>query len=103
MSEMEEFNATPFTRNRPFVAPQTQTKALEEEISETLEQLPVLREVVTHLDEKIASTDSIKQAMVVAKQYELTTEQALIVLNIVNQQLASERSYIRARVERVKR
>lgn len=83
--------------------PKEQEKTLEEEIQQTLEQLPLLKTVVKHLNEKIASTDSVKKALELAEKYEISKENALIVLDIVNQQLASERNYISSRVEKAKR
>lgn len=100
---MEEFNAAPFTQRRPFVVHNPQKETTEKEIRQTLEQIPVLKEVLKHLDEKIIATDSVKKALELSVNYELTKEQALIVLDIVNQQLSAERSYILARVERAKK
>lgn len=97
---MEEYNAAPFTTSRPYVVPNPQKEDIDKEVDQTLEQLPVLKQVLKHLDEKIASTDSVKKALELAVKYSLSKEDALIILDIVNQQLSAERSYIKARVER---
>lgn len=85
----------------PFT-PLNQTKSASDEREATLAQVPLLKEVIKHLDSRIAATDSIKQAMVIADEYEIERETALVALNIVRQQLDTERSYIQARVDRAK-
>ena len=72
------------------------------EQQETLEQLPLLKKVVTRLDKRIAATDSIENALVVADKYKTSTENALIALHIVRQQLETERGFVQARIDRLK-
>lgn len=101
MDNLENDNVYPFQSVGYFpVSPKEQKKTIEEEIAQTLNQLPVLKQVIKHLDEKIAATDSIKKALELSVKYDISEKEALIALDIVNQQLSAERSYISARVER---
>jgi uncharacterized membrane protein YccC len=83
-------------------ANKTVKKSLEAEIRQTLDQLPVLKQVVKHLDEQIAYLDSIDSL-----DADLTDPQAHVNQIKANQlakaKLQVERSYILARVERAKR
>jgi len=81
--------------------PQKQIEERKEEIAKTLDQLPLIKEVISRLDTKLAATDSVKKALEVSDKYQISRENALIVLDIVNQQLATERSFLQTKVEQV--
>lgn len=98
---LEEYNAAPFTQRRPFVAANPHQKELEEERREILSQVPLLAAELKRLDERIEATDSVKQAFAIAKQYDTSNENALIVLDIVRQQLETERNEIRKKVDKL--
>jgi hypothetical protein len=101
---MEEFNASQ-NSTRYFFPRETgtQKELNDQERTDTLAQYPVLQEVGKHLDDRIAATDSVKEALRIATTLKITKEQALIVLDLVRQQLESERGYIANRVARVKK
>lgn len=101
MNSLQNDNVYPNSTARffPQIAKEAQ-KTIQEEVEQTLNQLPVLKEVLKHLDATIAATDSVKKALEISEKYQISRENALIVLDIVNQQLTPERSYIAARVER---
>lgn len=75
-------------------------KAEERQKEETLSQLPLLKEVVKRLDNRISATDSVKQALVIAKKYDIGRETALVVMDLVRQQLEVERGFIQTRVDK---
>jgi hypothetical protein len=77
--------------------------AVERQREETLSQIPLLKEVVKRMDGRIAATDSVKQVLVVAKQYEIDRETALVVLDLVRQQLEVERGFIQTRIDKASR
>lgn len=78
-------------------------KAEERQRDDTLAQLPLLKEIVTRLDKRISATDSVKQALIVAKRYDIDRETALVVLDLVRQQLEVERGFIQTRVDKAKK
>lgn len=82
--------------------PQAQQEAKEDEIKRTLRQVPLLNEVLSHLDDRITATDSVKQSLVLASKYQISKDNALIICDIVRQQLESERSFISTRIKRIK-
>lgn len=82
--------------------PQRQSEAKENERAETLAQVPLLRSVLKRLEKRIAETDSVKEALKLADKYEITHSEAIILQNILNQQLETERRYIESRISRVK-
>lgn len=77
-------------------------QAEEQERSETLNQLPLLKQVVERLEKRIEATDSVKEALLIAKKYEISREQALVLLDIVRPMLEAERRYIETRIKRAK-
>lgn len=85
----------------PFVS-DYQQKTDTKDREETLAQLPLLKTVLNRLDSKIAATDSIEKAIEVATKYQISRDNALVALNIVNQQLKAERGYIQNRIDRLK-
>lgn len=68
---------------------------------EVLEQLPVLKEVLKRIDDRISATDSVKQALVIAEQYKLSKDEALAVMDIVRLQLEDDRRYLKAKIRNV--
>jgi len=81
--------------------PIAQLKSQNEKRDATLAQLPLIKEIVERLDDRIAATDSVKQALIVAETYEITKDDALIVLDLVRQQLETERGYLIGRIDSV--
>jgi hypothetical protein len=99
----EEYN--PYPNNGQYFAPivpPAQQKAKEDERDEILAQVPLLKKVIGRLDDRIAATDSIKQAHAVAEKYGTSRENALIGLDIARQQLEVERSYLTGQIEKLK-
>lgn len=74
--------------------------AEQKERDETLSQLPLLKTVLTHLDRRIAETDSVKHARQLADKYKLTSDQALAIQTIMNELITKERSFIDNRIVR---
>lgn len=70
---------------------------------ETLSQVPLLKEVMKRFDRRIAATDSVKQALILAQKYEIDRETALVVLDLVRQQLETERGFIQTRIDKASR
>lgn len=93
--EPEGYTPPHFTLAEPTV----QEKASKDKRDATLEQLPLLKEVVTRLDKRIALTDSVKEAMKLAEASQITREEALIVLETVRVQLEAERTFILGRLD----
>jgi hypothetical protein len=87
-----------FMPSRP---PLKQQRDLKTKRDETIAQLPLLKEMLERLEDKIAATDSVREAIKVAKTYDTTTENALIGLDIARQQLEAERSYLIGRIDSV--
>lgn len=58
--------------------PKKQEGNYERERADTLAQLPLIKAVLTRLDRTISKTDSIKEAMSLAKKHEISIENALI-------------------------
>lgn len=86
----------------PVKQPSAQAKAKELETNETLAQLPVLEEIVKHFDEQIASFDSIDSVSVKIKDPQELVN-TIAANKLAKAKLQAERSYILARVERLKR
>lgn len=84
------------------MTPQKQVEAAESERGETLAQVPLLKTVLQRLDKRIAETDSVKTTLLLADKFKLPPEQALVLQNILNQQLETERNYIETRIKRAK-
>jgi hypothetical protein len=82
--------------------PRKQSEAKSHEREETLAQVPLLKTVIKRFEKRLAETDSVKEALKLADKYKLTREEALILQNIVHQQLETERRYIEARINRTK-
>lgn len=76
--------------------------ALQEERAETLAQVPLLKQVINRLEKRIEATDSVKEALALAKKYEISREQVLVLLDIVRPILETERRYIETRIKRAK-
>ena len=85
----------------PFPAP-TQQQQDAKDREETLSQLPLLKEVVKHLDKRIAATDSIKESRRIAESHNILPEVAEVVLLELHKMLETERGYIQGRVDRAK-
>ena len=83
----------------PFL-PATQQQADDKDRKQTLDQFPLLKQVVKHLDDRLAATDSIEQALKIAEKHQISRDTALVALNIVRQQLETERGYIQSRINR---
>ena len=73
-----------------------------DERNETLQQVPLLKQVIDRLKKREAETDSIQQALAVAKKYGVSEREALVALNIVRPMIEAERRYIEVRVSRAK-
>lgn len=99
---MENDNIYIGSVSRTSFTPQVKSKDIQKEIKDTLDQLPLLRKTVNRLDAKILEADSITNALLVAKDYKTTTDNALIGLNILKQNLEAERRYIMARIEKAR-
>lgn len=78
------------------------TKQRERTEGEVIDQLPVIKKVVEHLDDRIKATDSVKQALVIAENYKLSKDEALAVMDIVRQQLEDDRRYISTQIKNLK-
>jgi hypothetical protein len=87
-----------FMPSRP---PLKQQRDLKTKRDETIQQLPLLKEMLERLEDKIAATDSVKEAIKVAETYGTSTGNALIGLDIARQQLEAERSYLIGRIDSV--
>lgn len=74
--------------------PEDQVLERKHEKAKTLESKKELEKVIKHLDERIAATDSIKQAEGLAKAKEISIQLALHVLSLVNNQLQTERQFL---------
>lgn len=83
--------------------PKDQAQTQKEKTRETLDQLPLVNEVIEHLGNRIEATDSVKQTLVIAETYKISREQALVIADIVRQQLETEKGFIMARISAVKR
>jgi hypothetical protein len=82
-------------------APLSQQRSQSQKRTDTLAQLPLIKEILQHIEDRIAATDSVKQALVVAETYKVTKDEALIALDLVRQQLETERSYLKGRIDSV--
>lgn len=82
--------------------PSQQKEASDRDRQETLAQLPLLKKVIDRLDNRIATTDSVKEALRLASSYKIDRETALVVLDIVRTQLETERNFINNKVKRAK-
>lgn len=69
------------------------------ERAKTLEAKKELEKVIAHLSDRIEATDSIKQALVLAKTHDISRGQAIVVLDIVRQQLEMEKELIKELLE----
>lgn len=99
---MENENIYP--NDGQYFVPQTpveQKRSQSEKRQQTLDQLPLLKEHLEHLENRIEATDSVKQTMLIAKEYDVSKEDALIALDLVRQQLEAERSYLIGRIDSV--
>lgn len=81
--------------------PPVQQQASTEKREATLAQLPLLKEQVERLTERISYCDSIEQALAIAEEYEISKEEALVSLTVVRKQLEKERSYLLSRIDSV--
>lgn len=99
----EEYNPYPL-HGQPFMptVPTAQQEAKEKAREDVLQQVPLLRKVIKRLDNRIGATDSVKQALILAKAYGISKEDALIILDTVRQQLEVERGYILGQIEKLK-
>lgn len=98
---MEEFNAAPFTSIRPFMAPNPQKEDIERDVKNTLEQLPVLREVLKHFDEQIKYFDSIDSITVDLSKDPALFQKEHAANCLAKAKLQAERTFILAKLERV--
>ena len=85
--------------NRMFGSKTAQKEQKNKELEDTLLQVPVLKQLLEHLEARIAETDSIKFALGLAKSHETSTKNAMIGLNIASEQLEQERSYLLMKIE----
>ena len=81
------------------VEPVNKQKDLQAEYETTLSQLPLLKEELKRLDERIKATDSVAEALAIAKTYEISVENALVVLRVINPILSVEKSIIEGKVK----
>lgn len=96
---IEEFNAAPTSRVRPYHAQKHENK---KEVSEILDELPLLKSIIKRLERRIEATDSVKQALTIATQYKITREQALIILDIVRTQIETEKGWLLSKLDKVR-
>ncbi len=99
MSSVTDGNLYPNDGAFYATVPEDQVKAEHEEAIEVLTALPALLEVIKHLDDRIAATDSVKQAFVIAENYNIDSATALVVMDIVRQQLETERRAIKGLID----
>lgn len=87
----------------PYVAhaPKEQQRSQSQKRNDTLAQLPLLKEMLQHIEDRIAATDSVKQALIVAETYGCTKDDALVALDLVRQQLETERGFLIGRIDSV--
>jgi hypothetical protein len=72
---------------------------VEAEYKATLEQLPLLKQELTRLEERIKQTDSISYALTYAKTNQISDKEAMTALNHVATILAGEKSVIEEKVK----
>jgi hypothetical protein len=101
---MDNWDISPQNYLSPlFIEARTERKQAEEqERADTLAQLPLLKQVIGRLEKRIEATDSVKAALELAKKYDISREDALVLLDIVRPMLEAERRYIETRVKRAK-
>ena|SRR6185503_5987697 len=87
---------------QPFAlrTPQKQAEDRQKEISETLDQLPLLKQVVKRLDKQIAHLDSLNSIQVNIDQDPLTFQKVHAANQMSKSFLTNERNYILTRIER---
>lgn len=71
------------------------------EVEKVILQTPLLQEVIAHLADKIAATDSVKNALNLANKYEVDNDTALIVCDVLRAELEGERNWIEAKIRAV--
>jgi hypothetical protein len=97
---VEPFDAYPNSTRYYFPKePNVQKVSQQQEVDQIVSQLPLLEDTMKNLNDRIEATDSVKQALQVAKKYEVSRENALVILDVVRQQLEIERDTILGKVE----
>jgi len=101
---MDNWDISPQNYLSPmFIEPRIERKAAEEqERADTLAQVPLLKQILDRLDKRIEYTDSVKWALAIAKKYDISRDDALLILDIVRPMLEAERRYIETRVKRAR-
>lgn len=96
---MDNDNIYPVSSER-FFTPRKAKKEDEKSVKETLDQVPLLKDVLKHLDERIAAADSVKESLKIKAAYGelLDKDPVLVAMDIVRQQIETERGYIHAKV-----
>lgn len=82
------------------VVPQKQAEERKREINETLDQLPLLKQVIKRLDKQIAQLDTLSSIQADIKDDPATFQKIFEANKLAKAVLAGERSYIMARIER---
>jgi hypothetical protein len=103
MAEYEEYNANPFSTYRPFAPTKDQNKTKEEELEQTLAQLPLLKERLEYLDKKIAFYGDVESVVIDLAADPQTHRNQLCVNKLMKAELQSERSFLLTRVEKLKK
>lgn len=93
-------NDVPYKSTEHLFTPRTSRhEDAEAEYKATLEQVPLLKDVLEHFEASISATDSVKNALIIAKQYELGKEEVLAAMDVIRKRLEVEKSYIEGRIK----
>jgi glycerol-3-phosphate dehydrogenase len=96
-----------YPEGRPFIPvgnePREQKDARNKERAQVMKELPILEKTVKSLQKRIEASDSVKITLEVAKKYDLTTDLALKVCDVVRQQLEIEKEKLDDLIKTYKR
>lgn len=69
------------------------------EEAQAAQMLPLIKDIVKRFEERVTYTDSVKNALTIAEKYKISKENALIVLDVLNDEFSYETNELKGMID----